>query len=49
MKKIITGITVKEQMEKAIKILNDIVIPREKEFQKRKKNGSFEIKNASMT
>jgi len=32
--KIITGITIKDQMEKAKKILNEIVIPREIEFQK---------------
>ena len=43
MKKIITGITVKKQMEKARKILNEIVIPREKEFQKRKRNGSLKF------
>jgi hypothetical protein len=38
---IITGIKVSEQMEKANTILNNIVIPREKEFQKRKKNNSL--------
>jgi len=36
--KIITGITVGEQMRKARKILNEIIIPREKEFQRRKSN-----------
>jgi hypothetical protein len=34
-KKIITGITVAEQMRRAKKILKTIVIPREKEYQKR--------------
>ena len=36
MKKIITGITVKEQMRKAKKILNEAVIPQENEYQRRK-------------
>lgn len=31
--KIITGITVKEQMNKAKLILDNIVIPREKQYQ----------------
>ena len=34
-KKIITGITVAEQMRRAKKILKTVVIPREKEYQKR--------------
>jgi hypothetical protein len=34
---IITGISVKQQMKKAEEILKKIVIPRNKEFQKRKK------------
>jgi hypothetical protein len=38
MKKIITGITVEEQMRRAKKILDEVVIPQEKEFQKRKNN-----------
>jgi hypothetical protein len=33
---LITGITVKEQMNKAKNILINKVIPREKEYQKRK-------------
>jgi len=37
-KKIITGITVAEQMSKAKRILNTVVIPREKEYQKIKSN-----------
>jgi len=37
MKKIITGITVEEQMRRAKRILDEVIIPREKEFQKRKK------------
>jgi len=37
-KKIITGITVAEQMRKAKKILKNVVIPREKEYQKLKNN-----------
>jgi hypothetical protein len=37
MKKIITGITVEEQMRKAKLILETEVIPREKEYQKRQK------------
>lgn len=36
-KKIITGITVEEQMKKAKEILDNEVIPREKSFQKKKK------------
>lgn len=36
-KKIITGITVKEQMKKAKKILKEKVIPQENEYQRRKK------------
>jgi hypothetical protein len=36
-KKIITGITVEEQMRRAKKILDEVVIPQENEFQKRKK------------
>jgi hypothetical protein len=36
-KKIITGITVKKQMKKTQEILETIVIPREKEYQRRKK------------
>lgn len=35
-KKIITGITVAEQMRRAKKILKEVVIPREKEYQKSK-------------
>jgi len=35
-KKIITGITVKEQMRRAHQILKTVVIPREKEFKRRK-------------
>jgi len=34
--KLITGITVEEQMKRAKKILDEIIIPREKEFQRRK-------------
>lgn len=37
-KKIITGITVAEQMRRAKKILKEQVIPREKEYQERKNN-----------
>ena len=43
MKKIITGITVEEQMRRGKKILNEIIIPEEKEFQKRRKNGTLNI------
>ena len=35
-RKIITGITVDEQMRRAHEILEKIIIPRSKEFQKRK-------------
>ena len=34
-KKIITGITIAEQMRRARKILKEQVIPQEKEYQKR--------------
>jgi len=46
--KIITGITVSEQMKKARDILNNEVIPREALFQERKKKGqlSKELLNA---
>lgn len=40
-KYIITGIKVSDQMERANAILENIVIPREKEFQKRKKENLF--------
>jgi hypothetical protein len=33
--KIITGISVREQMKKAQQILKTVVIPREKEYQRR--------------
>jgi hypothetical protein len=36
-KRIITGVTVEEQMRRAKEILETVVIPREKEFQRRKK------------
>lgn len=38
---LITGVAVKQQMIKARKILKNEVIPREKTFQKRKKNCSL--------
>jgi len=38
MKKIITGITVEEQMRKAKEILETIIIPRNEEFLRRKDN-----------
>jgi len=38
MKKIITGITVEEQMRKAKEILETQIIPQSKEYQKRKDN-----------
>ena len=46
--KIITGITVSEQMKKARDILNNEVIPKEALFQERKKKGqlSKELLNA---
>jgi len=40
-KRIITGITVKEQQRMARQILNAIVIPREKEYQKRNNSNSL--------
>jgi len=43
MKKIITGITVEEQMRRAKKILDEVIIPRELEFEKRRKNGTLNI------
>jgi len=43
MKKIITGISVEEQQRKAKLILDEVVIPRELEFQKRRKNGTLNI------
>ncbi len=47
-KKIITGITVAQQMSKARIILNSQVIPREELFQIRKKMGTLspELKSA---
>lgn len=46
--KIITGITVTEQMAKARDILNKIILPREALFQERKRKGqlSKELLNA---
>jgi len=41
MKKIITGITVEEQMRKAKKILDEVIIPREKEYQKKINSNSL--------
>jgi len=48
MKTIITGISVEQQMKTANDILNNIVIPREKKIQekKRKKTLSKRLKNA---
>ena len=40
-KYLITGITVSQQTSKAINILNNEVIPREKLFQIRKKEGKL--------
>lgn len=39
--KLITGVTVTQQMSKARAILNNEVIPQEKLYQLRKKNGSL--------
>ncbi len=36
---LITGVTVTQQMKRAKKILKSQVIPKEKKFQQRKKNG----------
>ena len=38
---LITGVTVTQQMEKAKDILKNEVIPKEKEFQQRRQNGSL--------
>ena len=43
-KRIITGITVSEQMERANEILENVVIPRSNLFEKRKKENSLSIK-----
>ena len=40
-KQIITGIRISEQMEKANEILQNVVIPRENLFQKRKQENSL--------
>ncbi len=40
---LITGITVKQQMKRAERILKTKVIPREEIFQKKKKNGSLSL------
>jgi len=37
-KKIITGVTVKEQLQRAQEILETVIIPQELEYQKRKIN-----------
>lgn len=37
-KRIITGITVKEQLKKAQEILETVIIPQELEYQKRKRD-----------
>jgi len=42
-KKIITGITVEEQLKKAQEILETVVIPQELEYQKRKRDGKVFI------
>lgn len=49
--KIITGITVTEQMAKARDILNKIILPKEALFQERKRKGqlSKELLNALNT
>ncbi len=38
---LITGVTVTQQMKKAKKILKNQVIPKEKKFQQRKRDGSL--------
>lgn len=40
---LITGVTVSQQMKRAKEILNNQVIPKEKTFQKRKKEGSLNM------
>jgi len=40
-KKIITGITVREQQKKAQQILKTVVIPQSKEFQRRKNSNQL--------
>lgn len=39
--KLITGVNVTQQMSKAKEILKSQVIPRENQFQKRKRNGNL--------
>jgi len=41
--KLITGLRVTQQMSKARKILKDQVIPREKQFQIRKRSGKLSL------
>ncbi len=45
---LITGVKVTTQMKRADKILKTVVIPQEKQFQQRKKNGTLspELKKA---
>jgi len=40
-KRIITGITVREQQKKAQQVLKNVVIPREKEYQRRKNSNQL--------